>query len=76
MDVVRERLLAVDHNHGQTLAIAPLELGIASDVDLLELERDLGPHVVEHASRALAEVAALGEVEVDCVPRPATFAGL
>ena len=56
---VRERLFAVDQDDGKTLAVAPLELGVARDVDLLELERDLRAHLLEHAPRALAQVAAL-----------------
>ena len=58
MDVVGEGALALDLDHRQPLAVASLELGIAADVDLLELERMARTHFVEHGSRPLAEVAA------------------
>jgi predicted metal-dependent HD superfamily phosphohydrolase len=34
-----------------------LELGVTGDVHLLQLERELGTDSVDHATRALAEVA-------------------
>jgi hypothetical protein len=64
-DEVRERLLPVDGDDGDALAVAALELGVAADLDLFQLERDLGAHALEHAARALAEVAAGGGVEGD-----------
>ena len=42
-----------------------LKLGVAGDVDLLELERQLGPHLVERRPRAVAEMAPAGAVEDD-----------
>ena len=65
MNVVREGALAVDLDHGKPLAVARLEGGIPTDVDLDELERPLGPHLVEHRSSTLAEVAARRGVERD-----------
>jgi hypothetical protein len=58
MDVVGENALALDLHDGQPLAVAGLELGIAADVDLLELERMPGTHGLEHAASTLAEVTA------------------
>jgi hypothetical protein len=55
---VGEGLLAVHEDDGNALAIAPLEVGVVGDVDLLELEWKLGSHLGEHPSRALAQVAA------------------
>ncbi len=65
MDEVRERLLAADDDDRDALAVPSLELRVAADVDLLELERDLGAADIENAARALAEMAALGVVEAD-----------
>ncbi len=70
MKEVRERLLTVDENHGDPLPVAPLELGISRDVDLLQLERRLFPHLRKHPARALAEVAARSVEERDPVPSP------
>jgi hypothetical protein len=58
MDVVRENALALDLHDGQPLAVAGLELGVAADVDLLELERMPRTHGLEHAASTLAEVTA------------------
>ncbi len=63
--VVDERPLAVDLDHRQPLAVACLELRVARDVDLLEVERELRAQRFELAARPLAEVAALGGVEPD-----------
>jgi hypothetical protein len=64
-DVVDERLLAVDLDDRQPLAVPRLELQVAGDVDLLELERELRAQRFELAAGPLAEVAALGGVEPD-----------
>jgi hypothetical protein len=59
VEPVDERSLAVDLDHRQPLAVARLELGVAADVDLRQLESQLAlqpPHLIE---RPLAEVAAL-----------------
>jgi hypothetical protein len=69
MDEVGEGLLAVDQDNRDALAITVLELLVARDVKLLELERRVGPHLREHASGALAEVAALGMNEDDLMGR-------
>jgi hypothetical protein len=61
---VREGLLAVDLHDRERLAVAGLELRIAGDVDLLELERLVGPHRLQHAPRRRAEMA-LGSVVED-----------
>jgi hypothetical protein len=61
---VRECLLAVDLHDRERLAVAGLELWVAGDVDLLELERLLGPHRLQHPPRRRAEVA-LGSVVED-----------
>jgi hypothetical protein len=63
--VVDERALAVDLDHGQPLAVESLELRVAGDVDLLELERELRAQRLQLAAGPLAEVAALGRVEPD-----------
>jgi hypothetical protein len=65
VDEVRERLLARDLDHRYALAIAPLEVGIARDVDLLELEGDLRANLREHRPGCLAQVAALGGEEAN-----------
>ena len=65
MDEVGERLLPVHGDDRDALAVGALELGVAVDVDLLELEGNLLPHGGEHALRALAEVAAGGAVDRD-----------
>ena len=62
VQVVRERTLAVDLDHRQPFAVTLLELGVAGDVDLLELELLLPPKLSQLRPRPLAEVA-LGRVE-------------
>ena len=69
VQVVDERALAVDLDHRQPLAIASLELGVAADVDLAQLELVLLPQRCELRARPLAQVAALGVVEDDLPPR-------
>jgi hypothetical protein len=65
VDVVHERALALDLDHRQPLAVARLELRIAGDVDLLEVEGMGLPNLCERAPGTLAEVAVLGVVEDD-----------
>jgi hypothetical protein len=43
LDVVDEGPLAVDLDDRKPLAVASLELRVAVDPDLLQLERELGP---------------------------------
>ena len=63
LDEVRERALTVDHHDGKPLAVARLELRVAADVDLLQLESELVPRGTHDALRGGAEVAPLGVVE-------------
>jgi hypothetical protein len=65
MHEVRERALAVDLDDRQPLAIPGLEVRIAGDVDLVELERLLGPHRLQHPPRGSAQVALRRVVERD-----------
>ena len=65
LDEVCERPLAVDLNDRKRLAVAGLELRVAADVDLLQLEPKLVPRSVNDAPRGSAEVAPLGVVEDD-----------
>jgi hypothetical protein len=65
LDEVRERALAVDLDDGEPLAVTGFQLRVAADVDLLELELDLGTNCLDRTTRGLAQVAALGVVEDD-----------
>ena len=65
VDEVREGLLAADDDNRNALAVPSLELPVAADVNLLELERDLAAYLFEHPAGALAEVAAVSRVERD-----------
>ena len=65
LDEVRERALTVDLHDGKPLAVAGLELGVAADVDLFQLEPELVPRGAHDALRGGAEVAPLGVVEDD-----------
>jgi hypothetical protein len=65
IDVVDEGPLAVDLHHREPLPVAGLEAGIAVDLDLLEVERNLLPNLGDDLPRALAEMAALCVVEDD-----------
>ena len=65
LDEVRERPLAVDLDDREPLAIAGLELRIAADVDLLELEAELFAGGPDDALGGRAQVTALGVVEND-----------
>ncbi len=65
VDVVDERALPVHLDHGQPFAVARLELRVASDVDLLELEGELVADGPDDGTRALAEVAPGGVVNDD-----------
>jgi hypothetical protein len=57
MDVVGEDALAVDLDDREPLAIRRLQLRVAADVDLLQLERMLRTNGSEHLAGPLAEVA-------------------
>jgi hypothetical protein len=65
LDEVRERALAVDLDNGQPFAVAGFQLRVAADVDLLEVELDLGADCLDRAASRGAEVAPLGVVEGD-----------
>ena len=62
---VHERLLAVDLDDGEQLAVARLELGVVVDQDLFELEAELVSERRDGLARTLAEVAPLRAVEPD-----------
>jgi hypothetical protein len=62
---VRERTLAVDLHDRKPLPVSGLELRIAADVDLLQLEAEFVPRAAHDALRGGAEVAPLGVVEDD-----------
>lgn len=65
IDVVHEGSLSINLNHWKPLPVLGFELGVTTDVHLLELERDLGPDGLDHAPRTLAEVTAFRVVEPD-----------
>jgi hypothetical protein len=67
--VIDESPLAVDLHDWEPLAIASLELGIASNVDLLELERELLADRRDDLPRALAQMAVLRVVEDDLMDK-------
>jgi hypothetical protein len=62
---VDERLLPVDLNDREQLPVSSLELGVAVDQDLVELEAELVPKRGDSLARTLAEVAPLRTVEPD-----------
>src|SRR5437588_7185900 len=63
LDVIGADALAVDLDDGDQLAVARLELSVALDRDLDQLEPELVAELGELDLRPLAEVAALGLVE-------------
>jgi hypothetical protein len=65
LDVVGEPSPAVDLDDGEPLAIAGLELRIAGDVDLTELEVELVAEAPQLLERALAEMASRRVVDGD-----------
>jgi hypothetical protein len=69
IDVVDKCPLAVDLHHGQPLTVPAFELGVASDVDLFQLERDLGANALDDPASTLAQMAAVGVVERDSTDR-------
>src|SRR5437763_7863734 len=68
LDVVDEPSLAVDLHDREQLAVAGLELGVAGDVHLAEVEVELLAQRGELRPRPLAEVAPLRVVEHDVGP--------
>ena len=67
LDVVDEQPLPVELDDGQPLAVARLEIGVAVDRDLLDLEAELGAQLRELRPGPLAERAALRVIERDDV---------
>jgi hypothetical protein len=65
IDVVDERPLPVDLDHGEPLAVLRLEPLVTGDVDLVELDAGID----EDAAGPLAEVAAGRVVEDDARDR-------
>jgi len=65
LDVVGETAPAVDLHHGQPLAVFGLEGRVAPDVDLDQIEAELGAQRAHLFERALAQVAVLGVVNDD-----------
>ena len=66
---VRKRALTIDLDDRQELAVARLELRIASDVHEIELELEVGTSLAHDFERTLAEVAARRVVERDPAQR-------
>jgi len=62
---VDERLLAVDLDDREQLAIPSLELRVAVDQDLLELEAELVPEHCDSLPRALTQVTARCPVQAN-----------
>ena len=67
VDPVDGEALAIELEDGQPRSVEPLELRIAGDVDLAELEAELGLKRRQVFARALAEVAVAGDVEGEFV---------
>jgi hypothetical protein len=67
--VVDESALAVDLHDGEPLPVTRLQLGIAVDLDFLQLERDLLAYLRDDLPRALAQMAGLGVVEDDLMDK-------
>jgi len=65
VDEVDEGALPADLDHRQPLTVASLQLGIAGDVHLFEVEAQLRPRLLERRAGPLAEVAARRMVEND-----------
>jgi hypothetical protein len=65
VDVVREHALAVDLDNRQELPVPRLELRVAVDRDLLELECKLVAECTQVGERPLAEVAVPRVVDGD-----------
>jgi hypothetical protein len=62
---VDERLLAVDLDDREQLAVPSLELGVAVDQDLLELEAEVVPERRNGLTRALTQVTARCPVQAN-----------
>src|SRR5207245_896237 len=64
-NVIDEGALAVDLDHRKPLPVARLELGVATDFDLLEPHAELAADLLDHCPRTLAEVTARRAVKND-----------
>jgi hypothetical protein len=60
---VDECLLSIDLDDREQLAVAGLEVGVAVDQDLLELETELVTERGDGLARTLAEVTALRRIQ-------------
>ena len=65
--MVHKGALTVDFDDRQPFAISRLQLGIAADVDLLEVEGNLAADVVDDRPGTFAEVTALRVVQRDAL---------
>jgi len=65
LDAVHRDLLAVDLDHGDPLAVAPLELRVSGDVHLRDGDSELGRERAELVAGPLTEVAVAGDDERD-----------
>ena len=65
VDEVDEGSLPVDLDHGQPFPVARLELRVAANVDLLQLETELVTHSGDRLPSPLAEMAADRVVDDD-----------
>ena len=63
--VVDERLLPVDLDDGKQLSVPALELVVSRDVDLPQIELEVGAQLLERRASALAQMAAGRVVEDD-----------
>jgi hypothetical protein len=68
IDVVDEGALAVDLDDRQPFPILRLELQIAVDLDLAQVERNFPLNLGDNRASSLAEVAAASVVEDDLHP--------
>jgi hypothetical protein len=69
IDVVDERALAIDLHHRQPLAVPGFEIGVASDVDLVELKGHVGADTLDDPASTLAQMAAVSVIERDPTDR-------
>ena len=65
MDEEHECLLAVDRDHRNALAMKRLEPSVSVDYDFFEPKRYVVPNLLEHATRALAQMSADARVHDD-----------
>jgi hypothetical protein len=54
---ILEQLLAVERDDGNALEIRAMEVVVGGDVELAQLERNVGGDAVERRASVLAEVA-------------------